>query len=75
MMPSPQLQKEGRIHRYHCTPVRKYSHDDSHATKDGVTNNDDNETGIKRKKETINWHLTGKNNTFAGMSTTNGFHP
>ena len=59
-----------RINTQHCTPTKKYVHHDSHAAEDGDSGDKDDGKTKKIKDYTVQWHLTSKDNTFAGAYDT-----
>ena len=51
---------------HHYTPTKKCGHHDSHVAKDGDSDDDDDEKRQEPKNDTVELHLIGKDNTFAG---------
>ena len=52
----------------------KYGRDDSHGVEDGETEEDKDGENRKNKTESVDWHLTVKDNTFAGAYDTPATH-
>ena len=58
----------------YCTMTCKYGHDDSHVGDDAETEEDKDGENRNNTTESFDWHLTVKDNTFAGASDTPATH-